>query len=325
MHRAAVSAIALALGSLYARAGAETSIALNCFPIIQPDSKEADPIVSVEVSVSDGNWRVSHNSASGFKYERTSQYNVIDTSTVGAMSWSGTYHNNPNWRLIGRILTSPNGEQLYIEQLYDTRNNTIIATTQAKCKLSPNLALKPLEHYQTPEIESAVSIRPDGGVFVVPATINGQLTLDFIVDSGASDVCVPTDVVSTLVRTRTITTDDFIGSKTYQLADGSNVPSQRFVIRSLKVGNKVLSDVTASITPVAGKLLLGQSFLSRFRSWTIDNERSTLTLNGDGTRIQPPPILSSPFAPPAAPIVSPPSAPPASPIVSPPSPPPSVE
>ncbi len=135
--------------------------------------------------------------------------------------------------------------------------------------------------------------------FTVSATINGQITLDFIVDSGASDVCVPTDVVSTLIRTRTITPEDFLGSKTYQLADGSNVPSQRFVIRSLKVGNKVLDGVTASITPPAGKLLLGQTFLSRFKSWAIDNEHSALMLNGEGAPLSP--IVSPPSVLPASP------------------------
>lgn len=43
------------------------------------------------------------------------------------------------------------------------------------------------------------------------------------------------------------------------MADGSTVPSRRFVIRSLKVGDKVLENVTGSIAPVAGSLLLGQS------------------------------------------------------------------
>ena len=105
-----------------------------------------------------------------------------------------------------------------------------------------------------------------GGTFAVPVTINNQITLKFVVDSGASDVSIPTDVVSTLVRTGTITDADFLGRQTYKLADGSTVPSQRFQIRSLKVGNRTLENVTAGIAPVAGQLLLGQSFLKRFQS-----------------------------------------------------------
>jgi len=125
---------------------------------------------------------------------------------------------------------------------------------------------------------TAVPMVPEGGTFVVPVTINGQLTLKFVVDSGAADVSIPADVFMTLVRTDTITEADFLGKQTYQLADGSTVPSQRFVIRSLKVGDKVLENVTGSIAPVAGSLLLGQSFLSRFTSWSIDNQRRALLL-----------------------------------------------
>jgi clan AA aspartic protease (TIGR02281 family) len=129
--------------------------------------------------------------------------------------------------------------------------------------------------------QAVVPMVSDGGTFAVPVTINNQLTLKFVVDSGASDVSIPTDVVSTLVRTGTITDADFLGSQTYKLADGSTVPSQRFQIRSLKVGNRTLENVTASIAPIAGQLLLGQSFLRRFQSWSIDNGRSALILNGD--------------------------------------------
>ena len=119
----------------------------------------------------------------------------------------------------------------------------------------------------------------DGGTFKVPVTINGQLTLKFVVDSGASDVMIPADVVLTLVRAETITEADFLDQQTLQLADGTTLPSQRFVIRSLKVGDRVLENVAGSVAPVAGSLLLGQSFLTRFKSWSIDNQRQALILN----------------------------------------------
>ena len=63
----------------------------------------------------------------------------------------------------------------------------------------------------------AVALVSDGGTFKVPVTINGQLTLKFVVDSGASDVSIPADVVATLVRTETITDADFLDKQTYQI------------------------------------------------------------------------------------------------------------
>jgi clan AA aspartic protease (TIGR02281 family) len=125
----------------------------------------------------------------------------------------------------------------------------------------------------------SVAMRAEGGIFVVPVLINGAITLDFVVDSGASDVSIPADVVSTLIRTRTIAPSDFIGTQTYVLADGSKAPSDVFTIRSLKVGGHVVENVRASIAPPDGTLLLGQSFLLHFNSWSIDNAKHALILH----------------------------------------------
>jgi uncharacterized protein len=123
-----------------------------------------------------------------------------------------------------------------------------------------------------------VELLSQGGVLTVPVSINNRITLAFIIDSGAADVSVPADVVMTLIRTGSITNDDFLGKRTYTLADGTSVPSDTFRIRSLKVGNVVLENVMGSVASVNADLLLGQSFLSRFRSWSINNERRVLIL-----------------------------------------------
>jgi hypothetical protein len=125
---------------------------------------------------------------------------------------------------------------------------------------------------------ASIRMEQDGGVYVVPVRFIDIITLNAIVDSGASDMSIPVDIVSTLIRTKTITDQDFLGQQTYILADGSRVPSQQFRIRSLKVGNITIENVVASIASVRGEILLGQSFLSRFKSWSVDNEQHTLTL-----------------------------------------------
>jgi hypothetical protein len=89
---------------------------------------------------------------------------------------------------------------------------------------------------------------------------------------------MPADVVMTLARTGTLQANDFTGTQTYKLADGSTVPSATFQIRSLAVGNRVIEDVGGSVGPVEGTLLLGQSFLNRFKSWSIDNAKKVLVL-----------------------------------------------
>src|SRR4029079_9594033 len=76
-----------------------------------------------------------------------------------------------------------------------------------------------------------------GRLFEIPVKINGAITLNFIIDSGASDVQIPFDVFSTLVRANTIQKDDLTGEQTYVLADGSKQKAPKFLIRELKIGN----------------------------------------------------------------------------------------
>jgi clan AA aspartic protease (TIGR02281 family) len=121
-----------------------------------------------------------------------------------------------------------------------------------------------------------IILRREGGTYVLPTVINGRITLDFTVDTGAADVSIPADVAMTLMRTNTLNSDDFLGQKTYQLADGSHLPSQRVRIHSLRIGDIEMKDVVAGVVPPNGSLLLGQSFLGRLSSWTIDNRQPAL-------------------------------------------------
>ncbi len=127
-------------------------------------------------------------------------------------------------------------------------------------------------------VSDVVPLKLEGGTYLVPVVINDKITLNFTVDSGASDVSIPADVFSTLVRTGTVSQSDLRDKQTYKLADGSIEESQRFRIRSLRVGSLELHDVIGSVAPSTGSLLLGQSFLSRTKSWSIDNQEHVLLL-----------------------------------------------
>ena len=125
---------------------------------------------------------------------------------------------------------------------------------------------------------TSVRLIRDAGTFKVPVRINGVLELQFTVDSGASDVTIPADVVMTLIRTGTIRDSDFVGEQTYRLADGSTVKSRTFRIRQLQVGSRTIENVLGSVANVEGSLLLGQSFLSTFRRVSFDYAQGVLVL-----------------------------------------------
>jgi tetratricopeptide (TPR) repeat protein len=175
-------------------------------------------------------------------------------------------------------LQSALADFLYFAQLdpsYPDAQSAITRVTAALKADPSNAARKPVG--RAAGLEN-ISMEKSGGVYVVPIRINDVITLPAVVDSGASDVSIPADIVSTLIRTKTITDDDFLGEQTYVLADGSKVPSHRFRIRALKVGNRTVENVVGSIASVNATILLGQSFLSKFKSWSVDNEQHILIL-----------------------------------------------
>jgi hypothetical protein len=98
----------------------------------------------------------------------------------------------------------------------------------------------------------------------------------------------------TLIRTGTLTQDDYLGRETFQMADGRTRPSTILRIRSLRVGGVVVHDVQASVTDTKGSLLLGQTFLARLSTWSIDNARQVLVLGPERPGGPPPLNLVSP-------------------------------
>lgn len=124
-----------------------------------------------------------------------------------------------------------------------------------------------------------VPMEPHNGAFVIPVVLNNVLTKKFIVDSGAADVSIPADVFSALKNSGTLTGADLLGSKKYMMADGSIIPSEIYRVASLKIGGLLVENVTVRIAGEKSDLLLGQSFLKRLKSWSMDNARQVMIFN----------------------------------------------
>lgn len=123
-----------------------------------------------------------------------------------------------------------------------------------------------------------VTLRRQSGVLMVPAVLNDSVSANFVVDSGASDVVIPENLLLELRKAGKFRDADFTGTQMVKIADGSVVKSKTFVLRTFSVSNRVLENIKASVAPSNAVPLLGQSFLQRFASWSIDNERQMLLL-----------------------------------------------
>jgi gag-polyprotein putative aspartyl protease len=133
---------------------------------------------------------------------------------------------------------------------------------------------------------------------MVPVRINQAVSIPFVLDSGAAEVAIPADVFMTLMRSHSVSERDFIGEGIFVTADGAKHKSQRFVLREVQVGARVIKDVIANVVPIEGDPLLGQSFLSRLPSWSIDNNSHVLNLAaGESVAANLEPLPSSPLPP----------------------------
>jgi len=92
-------------------------------------------------------------------------------------------------------------------------------------------------------------------------------------------VSIPADVAAKLKQLGALTDADFLGQKLYMMADGSKVPSDIYRIASLTIDGMVMQNVTVRIAAERSELLLGQSFLSRLKSWSVDNTRQVMMFN----------------------------------------------
>ena len=146
----------------------------------------------------------------------------------------------------------------------------------------------------SPASAETIQMQPHAGGYLVSGRVNDAISLDFVLDTGATDVLIPEAAAQALARAGTLTASDFIGTQTYVLADGSRVPSKRVILRELRVGDQRLTKVTASIGLGRSQPLLGQSFLSRFPSWMIDNQRHVLVLSTDAEAAGPTAAAGSP-------------------------------
>jgi clan AA aspartic protease (TIGR02281 family) len=134
---------------------------------------------------------------------------------------------------------------------------------------------------------SAPSSAPDGAEialvshgndYTVPVRVNGALTANFVVDSGASVVVLPKGMVEELRKSGAITETDRLGTEKYVTADGKAHKGERLMLRRLEVGGHVVTNVVADVAPEKAEPLLGQSFFAKFKSWTLDNKRHVLII-----------------------------------------------
>lgn len=118
--------------------------------------------------------------------------------------------------------------------------------------------------------QTRIQMQKIGGVYVVPCKVNG-LPLNFIFDTGASDVSISLSEAVFMIKNGYISKED-IGAEVYfSIANGDVAKGTKLNIKEIEIEGLKLNNVEASIVhELKAPLLLGQSVIERLGRIQID-------------------------------------------------------
>lgn len=124
-----------------------------------------------------------------------------------------------------------------------------------------------------------VKLTKVNGIYKIPVTINSTIRISFIFDSGAADVLITPDVASVLIKSGSLTKDDYLGSAKYIIADGSIIEQAQFRLASIQIGTKIIRNVCCSVSNnLEAPMLLGQTVMENFGKYTFDYQKQILII-----------------------------------------------
>jgi clan AA aspartic protease (TIGR02281 family) len=125
-----------------------------------------------------------------------------------------------------------------------------------------------------------------GGTYDVKGSLNG-LKLDMLYDTGASNISISQLEEEFMLKNGYLDESDFIGERSFSIADGSSMKSKLYIVKDFELGGVVIHNIEISVMPnrKAG-ILLGQSAMARFGKFEVDNQRNiikfTTNINDNG-------------------------------------------
>jgi|GEM_PF-690740 len=118
-----------------------------------------------------------------------------------------------------------------------------------------------------------IPMKKTKGVYTIPVTFNSSVTVNCIMDTGASEVLITPDVLSILIREQKVDDFDKLETKSFVDANGKIDDKARYNIREIKIGNTILKNVECALSNnLEVDLLLGQSVLTRLGKIMLDFE-----------------------------------------------------
>lgn len=125
-----------------------------------------------------------------------------------------------------------------------------------------------------------IPMTPKGsGIYEVACKVN-DLRLNFIFDTGASDISISQTEALFMLKNGYLNSTDIGSNQRYMDANGDIEIGTKIVLRKVEFGGLILKNVAASVVNnKTAPLLFGQSALSKYGKIIIDNRKNTITIS----------------------------------------------
>jgi clan AA aspartic protease (TIGR02281 family) len=202
------------------------------------------------------------------------------------------YFSSISWCYFAQINVAPtkiiNGKTYYLHEVKATETlfsiKTLYGVSIEEIKmLNPdkvnNVKLTVGEILLIPKKTVVIPMKKmSGGTYEISCKVNG-LALNFIFDTGASDVSISLTEALFMFKNGYLEESDILGTQYYSIANGDIAEGTLILIKKLEFGGQVLVNVEASIVhEMQAPLLLGQSAISKLGKIQIDPDKGTLTI-----------------------------------------------
>lgn len=120
-------------------------------------------------------------------------------------------------------------------------------------------------------------MRKANSVYEIQTEING-VPMYFIFDTGAGLISISETEIELLTRQGKFSPDDITGKGSFIDANGDVTEGTIVVLKTVKIGDRTLTNVEAGVVPnLQAPLLMGQSALEQFGKISIDYKKEEIT------------------------------------------------
>jgi aspartyl protease family protein len=135
----------------------------------------------------------------------------------------------------------------------------------------------PQEIINNDKSTNSIVMKKKNGVYYIPAEVNGY-SMDFVFDTGASSVSISLTEAILLYKNGKLAKSEIKGKQYFSDANGDISEGTKIILRSIKIGKKVLQNVEATVVHnLQAPLLLGQSALNKLGKFSVDTEKNTIS------------------------------------------------